>query len=182
MNPVYVEEGCIVLLGCAGVEETKFGTYPLAFTHCEWVAYLGKLLTIQTVTPFCNSLYLVGDTLAIDGTDGDVMLGVDMEGLQLIKATKTVDGKETNLIGIGLLPAYWQNVASKRLVKFAITPVETVNCKLEGDVRSQAHCVYNKSAIGEFKTPQGIFKSSYKTSGGGYPSQYVSCVDSMAIR
>lgn len=120
-----------------------------------------------------------GDTIAIDGTDGDVMLGVDMEGLQLIKATKTVDDKETNLIGIGLLPAYWQNVASKKLVKFAITPVETVNCKLEGDVRSQAHCVYNKSAIGEFKTPSGIFKSSYKTSGGGYPSQYVSCINSI---
>ena len=65
MNPVYVEEGCIVLLGCAGVEETEFCTYPLAFTHSERGAYLDKLLTIQTVAPFCDSLYLVGDALAV---------------------------------------------------------------------------------------------------------------------
>ena len=65
MNPVYVEEGCIVLLGCAGVEETELCTYPLAFTHSERVAYLGELLTIQTVAPFCDSLYLVGDALAV---------------------------------------------------------------------------------------------------------------------
>ncbi len=120
-----------------------------------------------------------GDTIAIDGTDGDVMLGVDMEGLQLIKATKTVDETETNLIGIGLLPAYWQNVASKKLPKFAITPVETVNCQLDGDTRSQAHCVYNQSAVGSYSSPFGIFKSSYKTSGGGYPSNNVSCVDAI---
>ena len=77
MNPVYVEEGCIVLLGCAGVEETEFGTYPLAFTHCERVAYLGKLLTVQTVTPFCNSLYLVGDSLAMNLHTEPYILGSD---------------------------------------------------------------------------------------------------------
>lgn len=117
-----------------------------------------------------------GDDIAIDGTDGDVVLGVDMEGLQLLKATKTVDGTETNVIGIGLLPAYWQNVASKKLPKFAITPVETVNCKLDGDTRSQAHCIYNTGATGQYSSPHGIFKASYKTPGAGFPSQYVSCV------
>ena len=35
MNPVDIEEGCIVLLGGAGVEETEFCTNPLAFTHRE---------------------------------------------------------------------------------------------------------------------------------------------------
>ena len=44
MNPVYVEEGSIVLLGCAGVEETELGTNPLAFTHSERIAYLGEFL------------------------------------------------------------------------------------------------------------------------------------------
>lgn len=120
-----------------------------------------------------------GDDIAIDGSDGDVVLGVDMEGLQLLKATKTVNDKETNVIGIGMIPAYWQNVASKRLPKFAITPVETVNCKLDGDARSQAHCIYNTAQAGTYNSPNGIFKASYKTAGGGYPSQYVSCVDSI---
>lgn len=120
-----------------------------------------------------------GDDIAIDGSDGDVVLGVDMEGLQLLKATKTVNDKETNVIGIGMIPAYWQNVASKRLPKFAITPVETVNCKLDGDARSQAHCIYNTAKAGTYNSPNGIFKASYKTAGGGYPSQYVSCIDSI---
>lgn len=120
-----------------------------------------------------------GDDIAIDGSDGDVVLGVDMEGLQLLKATKTVNGKETNVIGIGMIPAYWQNVASKRLPKFAITPVETVNCKLDGDARLQAHCIYNTAQAGTYSSPNGIFKASYKTAGGGYPSQHVSCVDSI---
>lgn len=120
-----------------------------------------------------------GDDIAIDGSDGDVVLGVDMEGLQLLKATKTVNGKETNVIGIGMIPAYWQNVASKRLPKFAITPVETVNCMLDGDARSQAHCIYNTAKAGTYSSPNGIFKASYKTTGGGYPSQFVSCVDSI---
>lgn len=121
-----------------------------------------------------------GDDIAIDGSDGDVVLGVDMEGLQILKATKTVNDKETNVIGIGMIPAYWQNVASKRLPKFAITPVETVNCQLEGDVRSQAHCIYNTDKAGSYTAPHGVFKASYKTAGGGYPSQNVSCVDAIS--
>ena len=65
MNPVYVEEGSIVLFGCAGVEETEFRTNPLAFAYSKRIAYLDKLLAIQAVAPFCDSLYLVGDALAV---------------------------------------------------------------------------------------------------------------------
>ena len=66
MNPVDVEEGCIVLLGGAGVEETELRTNPLAFTHRERIAYLDELLTILTVAPFCDALYLVGDAFAVN--------------------------------------------------------------------------------------------------------------------
>ena len=66
MNPVDVEEGSIVLLGGAGVEETELGTNPLAFAHRERIAYLDELLAIQTVAPFCYALYLVGDALAMN--------------------------------------------------------------------------------------------------------------------
>lgn len=52
MNPVDIEEGCIVLLGGAGVEETEFCTNPLAFTHRERITYsqttlLSPLLILQ---------------------------------------------------------------------------------------------------------------------------------------
>ena len=66
MNPVDIEEGCIVFLGSAGVEETEFRTNPLAFAYSKRIAYLDKLLAIQAVAPFCDSLYLVGDALAMN--------------------------------------------------------------------------------------------------------------------
>ena len=66
MYPVDVEEGCVVLLGCAGIEETEFRSNPFAFAHSKRIAYLDKLLAIQTVAPFCDSLYLVGDALAVN--------------------------------------------------------------------------------------------------------------------
>lgn len=77
MNPVYVEEGSIVLLGCAGVEETELGTNPLAFTHSERIAYLVEFLTIQTVAPFSDSLYLVGDAFAMNLHVEPYILGSD---------------------------------------------------------------------------------------------------------
>ena len=77
MNPVYVEEGSSVLHGCAGVEETELGTNPLAFTHSERIAYLGEFLTIQTVAPFCDGLYLVGDAFAMNLHAEPYILGSD---------------------------------------------------------------------------------------------------------
>ena len=65
MNPVDIEEGCIVLLGCAGIEETEFRSNPLAVAHNKRIAYLDELLAIQAVAPFCDGLYLVGDALAV---------------------------------------------------------------------------------------------------------------------
>ena len=65
MNPVDIEEGCIVLLGGAGVEETEFRSHPFAFAYRERIAYLDELLAIQAVAPFCDGLYLVGNALAV---------------------------------------------------------------------------------------------------------------------
>lgn len=113
-----------------------------------------------------------GDDIAIDGSEGDVMLMFDVPVHQL-KATETVEGTETNCMGVGLVPVAWQGHYSKKYEPFAFTPWETVNCKLAGDVRTQAHCIYNTSAIGEYKTPIAFFEETVKTSGGGYPSQYV---------
>lgn len=118
-----------------------------------------------------------GNSVAIDGTDGDVML--INRNANLMKATKTIDGTETNVIGIGKAASSWYGVSSKKLPPFGMTPCETVNTQLDGDTRSQAHCVYNTSAVGTYNAPNGIFTASYKTSGGGYFNSYTSAVESI---
>ncbi len=118
-----------------------------------------------------------GDNVAIDGSDGDVMPIV--RGVHLLKGTTDVDGVETNCIGIGLSPCHWHGISSKSLPDFGVSACDTVNCKLDGDYRSCAHSVYNVNAIGQHGAPQGLFVNSYKTSGGGYASQYISSVSSI---
>lgn len=144
----------------------------------EW-----KLATVKDgkVTHVCApgrlTLDTEGNAVAIDGTDGDVVL--INRNCNLLKATKTIDNVETNVIGISKTAASWYGVASKALPPFGMTPHETVNCQLDGDTRSQAHCVYNTAAKGTNKTPSGIFTASYKTDGGGFSSQYVSAVEAI---
>ena len=119
-----------------------------------------------------------GDDVAIDGTDGDVLLVCDTN-INLLKATCDVDGVETNCLGLGLSPCYWHDKASKQLPKFGISPVDTVNCKLDDDYRSCAHSIYNTDMAGSHSAPQGLFVKSYKTDGKGYSTQYVSAVESI---
>ena len=119
-----------------------------------------------------------GDTVAIDGSDGDVYVGWDMD-IQLLKDTQTIDSKETNVIGLSLAPAYWHGKLSKRLPKHGISAMGEVYGKLDGDTNTQQHCIYNTNIAGTYSDPQPIFKGSYKKSGGGYPTQYTSCVQSI---
>ena len=100
-----------------------------------------------------------GEEMKFDGSDGDVM--VINRNAHLLKATKTIDGKELNLIGIGKTPASWYGVTSKKLPAFGMTPCETTQGKIFDDVRSQSHCVYNTSVNGSYGVPNGIFKASY---------------------
>ena len=119
-----------------------------------------------------------GDTVAIDGSDGDVYIGWDMD-IQLLKDTKTVDAKELNVIGIGLVPAYWNGKMSKILPKHGIAAMGEVYGKIDGDTNAQQHCIYNPNVAGTYDKPRPVFKDSYKTSGGGYPTQYTSCVQNI---
>ena len=163
----------------SGDAVTTFGSADtLKEVGAEW-----KLATVKDgkVTHVCAPGRLTldenGNAVAIDGTDGDVVL--INRNCHLIKATKTIEGEELNVIGIGKAASSWYGVASKALPAFGMTPHETVNCQLDGDVRSQAHCVYNKNAKGTNNTPNGIFTASYKTDGGGFSTQYVSAVEAI---
>lgn len=86
---------------------------------------------------------------------------------------------EYNIVALSLLPFGIGGKQAKRIRPFAIVPGECVTAKLEGDARNCAHYVYNKNAIGTYSAPLNIFKKSYKTSGGGYPTQNVSAVQSI---
>ena len=148
---------------------------------------IGKHFRMATVKNGKIQHYLVGgritkavngDDVAIDGTDGDVLLVCDTN-INLLKATCDVDGVETNCLGLGLSPCYWHDKASKQLPKFGISPVDTVYCKLDDDYRSCAHSIYNTDMAGSHGAPQGLFVKSYKTDGKGYSSQYISAVESI---
>lgn len=119
-----------------------------------------------------------GDEVAVDGTEGDLLVYTDIP-LYLLKANEVVNSKEMSCMGVGVVPCYWQNHAAKRLDCFGISPFYTTNCKLEGDEREQAHCVITDKAVGTYTAPNGFFKEVFKPSGAGYPSQYVSALKSI---
>lgn len=119
-----------------------------------------------------------GDEVAVDGTEGDLLVYTDIP-LYLLKANEVVNSKEMSCMGVGVVPCYWQNHAAKRLDCFGISPFYTTNCKLEGDEREQAHCVITDKAVGTYTAPNGFFKEVFKASGANYPSQYVSALQSI---
>lgn len=141
----------------------------------------GKLL--KQCAPGRLTQSVDGRNIAIDGTDGDVMNFTDCD-LYYLRTTMqyTPQGGtegEYNIVALSLLPFGIGGKQAKRIRPFAIVPGECVTAKLEGDARNCAHYVYNKNAIGSYSAPLNIFKKSYKTSGGGYPTQNVSAVQSI---
>lgn len=141
----------------------------------------GKLL--KQCAPGRLTQSVDGRDIAIDGTDGDVMNFTDCD-LYYLRTTMqyTPQGGtegEYNIVALSLLPFGIGGKQAKRIRPFAIVPGECVTAKLEGDTASCAHFVYNKNAIGTYNAPMNIFKQSYKTSGGGYPTQYVSSIQSV---
>lgn len=141
----------------------------------------GKLL--KQCAPGRLTQSVDGRDIAIDGTDGDVMNFTDCD-LYYLRTTMqyTPQGGtegEYNIVALSLLPFGIGGKQAKRIRPFAIVPGECVTAKLEGDARNCAHYVYNKNAIGTYSAPLNIFKKNYKTSGGGYPTQYVSSIQSV---
>lgn len=143
----------------------------------------GKLL--KQCAPGRLTQSVDGRNIAIDGTDGDVMNFTDCD-LYYLRTTMqyTPQGGtegEYNIVALSLLPFGIGGKQAKRIRPFAIVPGGCVTAKLEGDARNCAHYVYNKNAIGTYTAPLNIFKKSYKTSGGGYPTQYISTVESIKV-
>lgn len=151
--------------------EMAFGDKQLVHeVGAEW-----KLATVKNgvVTHVCAPGRLTldenGEEVKIDGTDGDVML--INRNANVINATKVIDGREMNCLAIGKTTAKWYGVESKKMPAFGMTPCETVNAKIEGDERSQAHCVYNTTLNGMYGTADtSVLKASYINRGAGHAS------------
>lgn len=120
-----------------------------------------------------------GDTIAIDGTDGDVCLFTDQTVYKL-RDRGTIGSDTCNVIGLGLVPHLVGTMSSKKIIPFFRSADYTVNAKLDGDTRSQAHCIYNTSVAGSYSAAGAYFKTAYRSSGGGYPSAGISSLDSSA--
>lgn len=151
--------------------EMTFGDKQLMHeVGAEW-----KLATVKNgvVTHVCAPGRLTldenGEEVKIDGTDGDVML--INRNANVINATKVVDGREMNCLAIGKTTAKWYGVESKKMPAFGMTPCETVNAKIDGDARSQAHCIYNTTVNGMYGTADtSVLKASYINRGAGHAS------------
>ena len=149
--------------------EMTFGDKQLMHeVGAEW-----KLATVKNgvVTHVCAPGRLTldenGEEVKIDGTDGDVML--INRNANVINATKVIDGREMNCLAIGKTAAKWYGVESKKMPAFGMTPCETVNAKIEGDTRSQAHCIYNTTVRGMYSTADtSVLKATYINQGAGH--------------
>lgn len=159
--------------------EMTFGDKQLMHeVGAEWkLATVKNGVVTHVMAPGRLTLDENGEEVKIDGTDGDVML--INRNANLINATKVIDGREMNCLAIGKTAAKWYGVESKKMPAFGMTPCETVNAKIEGDERSQAHCVYNTALNGMYGTADtSVLKTSYINRGAGHAS-YISAVSSI---
>lgn len=159
--------------------EMTFGDKQLMHeVGAEWkLATVKNGVVTHVMAPGRLTLDENGEEVKTDGTDGDVML--INRNANLINATKVIDGREMNCLAIGKTAAKWYGVESKKMPAFGMTPCETVNAKIEGDERSQAHCVYNTALNGMYGTADtSVLKASYINRGAGHASN-ISAVSSI---
>lgn len=140
-----------------------------------------------------------GTPVLIDGSDGDVMVSTDCDLYffrdtikipvdEVVDENKTIaKDTEVNVIAIGLTPFTLYGKNAKRFAPFAFSPHYTVHGKLTTannqkgvvDKRDCAHSIYNPNVNGSYSAVYNWFNETYKTSGGGYPTQYVNNMTSV---
>ena len=151
--------------------EMTFGDKQLMHeVGAEWkLATVKDGVVTHVMSPGRLTLDENGEEVKIDGSDGDVML--INRNANVINATKIIDGREMNCLAIGKTAAKWYGVESKKMPAFGMTPCETVNANIEGDTRSQAHCVYNTTLNGMYgPADTSVLKASYINRGAGHAS------------
>lgn len=150
------------------------------------VREIGKHMKIGTVKRVGNEAVLQhecapgritlasnGDAVKVDGTEGDLLVYIDMP-LHVIRANEVLDGMEMSCMGVGLSPCVWQGAPSKKFEPFAMSPFYTVNAKLAGDERVCAHCVISDDVRGSGSAASGTVKNALNETGKGYPNLGIS--------
>lgn len=164
---------------------------PFIYGTRQLVREIGKHMKIGTVKRVDNDAVLQhecakgritlannGDAVAVDGTEGDLLVYTDIP-LYMLKVNEQTDGSEMSCMGVGVSQSYWQGHAAKKLEPFAMSPFYTVQTKLAGDERSCAHNVISDDVVGSYQAPNGFLKESFRENGGGYYSTSVSTINSM---
>lgn len=131
---------------------------------------------VHECAPGRCDLDVQGNDVAIDGSEGDVCLYTD-EAIYTDRNRGTIGDDTCNIMSLGLIPHLVGSMAAVKYEPFFMAADYTVNCKLDGDTRSQAHCIYNESVAGQYNAPSALFKETYKPNGYGYPSQYMSSLN-----
>lgn len=155
------------------------------------VQEIGKHMKIGTVKRVGNEAVLQhegapgritkasnGDVMAVDGSEGDLLVYTDIP-LYLLKANEQTDGFEMSCMGVGVSPCYWQGHAAKRLEPFAFAPFYTVNAQIFDDERSCAHCIISDTVAGTPHTLNGFVKESFRPNANGYFSTRISSLASI---
>lgn len=150
------------------------------------VREIGKHMKIGTVKRVGNEAVLQhecapgritlasnGDAVKVDGTEGDLLVYIDMP-LHVIRANEVLDGMEMSCMGVGLSPCVWQGAPSKKFEPFAMSPFYTVNAQLAGDERVCAHCVISDDVRGSGSAASGTVKNALNETGKGYPNWGIS--------
>lgn len=150
------------------------------------VKEIGKHMKIGTVKRVGNEAVLQhecapgritlasnGDAVKVDGTEGDLLVYIDMP-LNVIRANEVLDGMEMSCMGVGLSPCVWQGAPSKKFEPFAMSPFYTVNAQLAGDERVCAHCVISDDVRGSGSAASGTVKNALNETGMGYPNWGIS--------
>ena len=77
LNPINVQEGCVVANRRAAVEISDLRSYPLALLHFEWRAELHVFLAVETIVELCRRGNAIANASTLHhGTHIDVLSGM----------------------------------------------------------------------------------------------------------
>ena len=103
-------------------------------------------------TPMWLDIY--GNTHAIDGSEGDVMI-VNIEPFYSINGKHTIEGTEYDVFLMSRTPFTWQGIEAEHMEKFGWSPDYCVS-HTDNDNVVRMHSVYNPAWNGSYDAPVGV--------------------------
>jgi hypothetical protein len=120
-----------------------------------------------------------GNALAIDGTNGDLIMMYDCTMYHYENTVTDATDGDLDIIGVGLTPNILFGKSAEPLPSCGFFADRAVVAKMDGDTTAVNHCFYNTSVQGTYTSPSAKFKEVYETDGGGKATQYISTLQSI---